>query len=108
MLGKVASNNKEELMEEIKIGDLPTHRLKITGDDSSKAEVTKLSDGTPKCRFTTPWILGKSGCFRIDLAIIGPKTEHIKDALPFPGRKAEHEIQRIAHLVKSLKKALGR
>jgi len=87
---------------------LATERLQITGDNRQKVQITKLADGTPECRFTTPWILGKSGCFRIDLSIVGPKTETVKGALPFPGREAECVIQRIAHLVKSLEKVLRR
>jgi len=93
-------------MKKIKIRDLPPNGLHYTGDDGNETIILKLPDGTPECRFTTPWILGKGGCFRVYLTIVGPKTEKVKGALSLSGRQAEDAVQKIAHMVKAFKKRL--
>jgi len=106
VLGQVPGNNDKELVELKKIRNLPPIRLKVAFDNYDDVKVYQLSDGTPECRFATPWILTELGCLRINFAIIGPKPKDIKEALPFPGRAAQVISEQIAKVIETLEQEL--
>jgi len=104
MLCQVAGNHQEEAMEEIEIRDLSPSGFKIPGDYGDEAEVLKLPDGTTECRFRTPWLLGKKVRFRINLAVVYKELQKPEGNLTLSGREAERALEKVMHLVKSLKK----
>jgi len=108
MLGQVSSNKDKEFVELKKIRNLPPIRLKVAFDNYDDVKSYQLSDGTPECHFATPWILTELGCFRINFAIIGPKSNDIKEALPFPGSAAKVISEQITKVIEMLEQELWR
>jgi hypothetical protein len=108
VLGQVAGDQDKEFVDLKKIRNLPPIRLKIAFDNYDDVKIYQLSDGTPECRFATPWILTELGCFRINFTIVGPKPKDIKEALPFPGSAAKVISEQVTKVIEMLEKELWR
>jgi hypothetical protein len=91
-------------VDKIEIGDLSPPGFKVTGDNGDEALVSQLPDGSVSSRFATPTLKGKVGYFRVELTVINLKPEQVKDGIALTGRQAEHALQKLAHLVKALRK----
>jgi len=108
VLGEVASNKKEELMQKVKVGNLTPRGSHYPVHSLYQYEPFQDSDGTPRRRFTTAWFLTKKGYFRINLSIVGPKLKKPKGEIPLSDRKPEDILKEITDMVAAFdKQTLG-
>lgn len=75
-------------------------------DDTYVATFFEDADGTPKSRFTTPWLRTHLGFFRIDLAVVGPKSQQPKRHFDLTTSEAEDMVQAITNILLFLKEEL--
>lgn len=107
MLGQVLSNQENEFIKPVEVGNLPAVGGKETANNGHQSEVTQLTNGTPVCCFTTAWVFCKRGGFRINVTVIGPKLEQPQDGGRLLRRKVERMTKEVSDLVEALKKELG-
>jgi len=75
-------------------------------DDTYIATFFEDAEGTPKSRFTTPWLRTHLGFFWVDLTIIGPKTKQPKRYFDLTRGEAEDMVQAITNILIFLNKEL--
>jgi hypothetical protein len=106
VLGQPPGDNEEELMKQVKIGDLSMGTDKVTVHYREQPAFAESAHGPPEGRFSTAWVVCDLGFFRVDVTVIGPKPEKAEDGFPFGRAQTQAVFQAIADAVVLLKKEL--
>lgn len=75
-------------------------------DDTYVATFFEDADGTPKSSFATTWLRTNLGFFRVDLTVVGPKTEEPQSYLALTRSEAQNMLKTISDIVIFLKEQL--
>jgi hypothetical protein len=107
VLGQVASDEQEELVKKIKIGDLSMWTTYKTINDHYQVALTEELYCTPERGRTRAWLLAEMAGFRVYLSIVGKKTQHFKGDFPLPDSQAQHVLQAISDLIEAFTEETG-
>jgi hypothetical protein len=102
VLGEILRNQNEELMQKVKVRDLPTIWRHIPTDDLNKASFRQFCNDAVYCGLAAIRFPPQGLYFWVALVVIGAQTQHIEDYLALDCREPDYIFQAVSDSVEVL------